>query len=700
LSSARTAVFRQPPAGVIALALYVAYAILLTWPLVLEPDRRIFGVTGDLTGGIAILRELADDYLNPFVPGRIEDFGAPDGRPVDWVINLLSAPGVAFRYLLAPPVGAVAAMNIYAVLGLVGSALAMFLFARKLTGSAGVGIVIGWAFGFAPQMVAQAREHPDFVHGWVLVLLAWRVLVFIEGPTRRNGLLASASCLLAFAWTPYYVLLAGVLYATVLVLGAARTAIGRRWRALGAYGWCMIGPVSFLAFAAAITFIKGESPAPARTLPELYMYSARSFEYMLPDAWNPLLGDLTAPYLDARRHGSYKGEQSLYLGLSLLALAAVSVVLALRQVLERSRSGVRARGSTSVVAVFAVVALAGVLFSAPPTAGALGFEVRMPSWYVYEVTTAWRVFARFGLVVMLAVCVLAAIGLAKVLTVRNATARAALLTLVGVVIVADLISVPPERTMRLDAPAVYVRLKSMAPGNAAEYPMAIRPFPGDYNELLFQDAHAKPLVNGYLDGSAGEARALTIAKLPPRAAAQGLALLGVRYVVVRKASPLLGPGLLPPDMSSRWFRILAEDSYAQVFRVDAAPGGSLVALTKGFDVDEGGFRWMTSAEGEIEVRAACDRCAGTLVFDAWSLGPEQEMVVQASQARVLERATLTPEKTRFRLPLRFRNRIVLRLSATPGPVPVRSVIPANPDPRSISIGLSNPPQFVPNSPSR
>jgi hypothetical protein len=205
-------------------------------------------------------------------------------------------------------------------------------------------------------------------------------------------------------------------------------------------------------------------------------------------------------------------------------------------------------------------------------------------------------------------------------------------------------------------------------------------------------------VNGYLDGSAAEARALTIAKLPPRAAAQGLALLGVRYVVVRKASPLLGPGLFPPDMSSRWFRMLAEDSYAQVFRVDAAPGGSLVSLTKGFDVDEGGYRWMTSAEGEIEVRAACDPCAGALVFDAWSLGPEQELVI-SSRARVLERTTLT-EKQRFRLPLRFRHRIVLRLAVTPGPVPVQSVIPANTDPRSISIGLSNPPSFVPDSQRR
>ena len=480
----------------------------------LEPGNRIFGVTGDLTGGIAVLREMTEEHLNPFARGRIEDFGAPDGRPVDWVVNLLSAPGVAFRYVLAFLVGPVAAMNVYTLLGLVGSAFAMFLFARKLTGSSGVALVVGWAFGFAPQMVGQAREHPDFVHGWVLVLLAWRTLVFIREPTRRNGLLASASCFFAFAWTPYYVLLAGVLYATVLTFGAAWTAVGRRWQALRPYAWCVIGPASFLIIVAAIVSIKGESPAPARNLLELYMYSARSFEYLLPDTWNPLFGDFTTSYLDVRRHGSYKGEQSLYLGLSLLALAAVAVGLQVREALVRRRTVGRGESWPSVVAVFAVVALVGVAFSAPPTAGAFGFEIRMPSWYVYEVTTGWRVFARFGLVVLLAVCVLAAIGLSRVATVRNATARAVVLALAGVVILVDLISIPPERTMRLDAPPVYARLKGLPPGNAAEYPMAIRPYPGDYNELLFQDAHGKPLLNGFSDGGAAEARALTLSKSP------------------------------------------------------------------------------------------------------------------------------------------------------------------------------------------
>jgi hypothetical protein len=691
-------VIRRAQGGAVAAAAYIVYAIWLTWPLVLAPDSRIFGVTGDVTGGIAILREMVEARVVPFAPGRIDDFAAPDGRAVEWAVNLLSAPGLAFRYVLAVPIGSVAAMNTYVVLGLVGSAFAMFLFVRTLTGSAAVAIMIGWAFGFAPQMVAQAREHPDFVHGWVLVLLAWRTVWFVEEPTRRRGLLASAAAVLALAWTPYYVLLGGVLYTSILVAGAVQTAIGGRWRALRTYAWCAVGPAVFLAFVGVIALLGAESSAPVRTLAELYTYSARSFEYMLPDASNPWLGDLTAPYLEQRRHGSYKGEQSLYLGLSLIALAAVAVALALRDAFFR-RAGDRPPNQALVVWVFAVVSVVGVAFSAPPTAGALGLEVRMPSWYVHEITPEFRVFARFGIVVLLATCVLAAIGLARLLTRTSDAVRIALLVLVGLVVVVDLASVPSERTTAISAPDVYRELRKMPEGRAAEYPMAIRPYPGDYNELLFQDAHGKPLINGFLDRSAGEARALTIAKLPPREAAKGLALLGVRYVLVRKQSPLLGPGLFPPDTSSQWFELLGEDDYAQVFRVDPEAGGSLVALTEGFDVDEGGYRWMTSDEGEIEVRAACDLCNGTLVFDAWTLGHEQELVVRAT-GRVIDRTTLNAAKTKIRLPLRFSRRITLGLSATPGPVPVQSVIPANPDPRSISVGLSNPPLFVMNPQSK
>jgi hypothetical protein len=503
---------------------------------------------------------------------------------------------------------------------------------------------------------------------------------------------------LAFIWTPYYVLLAGVLYAIILAVGAARIGLSRRWGALASYGWCAVGPGCFLLVVAAISLLGGHSPAAANPIVELYQYSARSFEYVVPDAWNPLLGDLTASYLEAHRHGSYKVEQSLYLGLSLLGLALVSVALALREVRQRRRSSPRVT-SPAVVAAFAAVAVVASIFSAPPTTDVLGFELRTPSWYIHEITTVWRVFARFGLVVMLGVCVLAAIGLASLLNGRNEKVRAALLAFAGVVIVVDLISIPPERTNRLDAPAIYARLQSLPPGLAAEYPMARAPYYGDYNELLYQDAHDKPLINGYDDDSPAAERVLALARLDPKTAAPTFALLGVRYIVVRKESPLLGPGLFPPDMSSRGFRLLGEDSYAQVFEIDAEPRGSLITFTKGFDQDEGGFRWMTSAEGGLEVRAACSPCEGSLVFDAWSFARKRTMVV-ASGSEVLMRATVTEKHKTFRVPVRFRDRLMLRVSVTPGPQSVRSVVPASHDLRSISVGLSYPPRFEPNSPLR
>ncbi len=38
---------------------------------------------GDLDGSIAHLRELVDGHHNPFGPGRIGDFNAPDGLESD-----------------------------------------------------------------------------------------------------------------------------------------------------------------------------------------------------------------------------------------------------------------------------------------------------------------------------------------------------------------------------------------------------------------------------------------------------------------------------------------------------------------------------------------------------------------------------------------------------------------------------------------
>ena len=79
------------------------------------------------------------------------------------------------------------------------------------------------------------------MHGWVLVLMVWRMLELVERPTLRNAIIAGCATAFAMWWTPYFILIGGAGWAalalTAIVVGLVR---GRALRRRGAllYRWC------------------------------------------------------------------------------------------------------------------------------------------------------------------------------------------------------------------------------------------------------------------------------------------------------------------------------------------------------------------------------------------------------------------------------------------------------------------------------
>src|SRR5207249_2374701 len=96
-------------------AVYLATAAAVTWPLVTHLDSAIFLAPGrplgDYTGVIAYLRELVESGQNPFLPGTLMNFNAPDGHPVPWALDILTFPRTGLLYLLTAAFGAVAAFG-------------------------------------------------------------------------------------------------------------------------------------------------------------------------------------------------------------------------------------------------------------------------------------------------------------------------------------------------------------------------------------------------------------------------------------------------------------------------------------------------------------------------------------------------------------------------------------------------------------
>jgi hypothetical protein len=671
----------QAVAASLAYALFAAY---LTWPLLAHLGSSVYMVTtsphgGDMSGTIAQLRELVEHRQSPFTPGRIHDLAAPEGMQIRWALNLETFPSTSLLYVLALVFGPTAAYGIFVLLGYVASGLAMFLFVKRLTTSAWIGVIAGWAFAFYPFAVATG-EHPNFIHGWVFVLVAWRFLRILEEPTARNGLWLGAATVLAMSWTQHFILLGGVWFAALVVggllVGIAR-AQGRRYlRAeLPAVGLV----AGFVLLMRQLLFSSGgDSTLPQNVLADIVNTAAHLPMYVVPPAHSVYRG-LTTSYLNAHHFNAV--EWTLYVGVTVLCLALLGVIAAFRH---------RLPGREDAFAlVIGAATLVAFIFSFAPKVEIVGKTIYLPSYVVFKTSSSWRLYTRFVIVVMVGLCILAALGLAWLSDRRNPRVRAAILVAATILVPLDLWDRPPDHIFRFRTDPIYHVLRAQPPGDVAEYPLRKTGFVGDYLDLYNQDAHGKPILNGYLPGPT-ERRALSISRLDDSRTASSLATLGVRYVLV---TPWRVDSNTPdPGRPGRGFRLLARDGYGSLYRLVARPA-PFVFERDGFWGPEGPpkaqFQWAGEAPVRLGIVAPCDDCSGILRFTAASFARPRRVGLVTSDGRRLSSLPVGLSARPLIFPLHFRHRTVVELVIEPGPQSIAETLHTS-DPRRVSIYIKNP----------
>jgi hypothetical protein len=667
-----------------ALLLYLAFAIFLTWPLVLHLGSSAYMVTasphgGDVSGTVAQLRELAEHHQNPFLPGRLHDFAAPEGMPIRWALNVETFSSMSLLYVLALLFGAVTAFALFTLSGFVASGTAMFLFTRRLTGSAWIALIFGWAFAFYPFALATG-EHPNFIHGWVFVLVAWRLLRLIEEPTARNGLWLGAATVLAMSWTQHFILIGGVWFAALVVgaflVGVARGQGARYVRAeLPAVGLV----AAFVLLMRQLLFSSGgDATLPQNVLADIVNTSAHLPMYLVPPA-HSIYGGLTTSYLDAHHWNAV--EWTLYVGIAVLCLAVLGVAAALLRRLPAKES--------AFALVVGAATLVAFVFSLPPKVELGGKTVYLPSELVFRTSSSWRLYTRFVIVVMLGLCILAALGLAWLSDRSDPRLRAAILAAATILVPLDLWDRPPDHIFRFSTDLTYHVLRAQPPGDVAEYPLRKAGFVGDYLDLYNQDAHGKPILNGYLPGP-NERRALSISRLDDSRTASSLATLGVRYVLV---TPWRVDSNTPdPGRPGRGFRLLARDGYGSLYRVVARPA-PFVFERDGFWGPEGPpkaqFQWAGEAPVRLGIVAPCDDCSGILRFTAASFARPRRVGLVTSDGRRLSSLPVGLNARPLIFPLHFRHRTVVELVIEPGPQSIAETLHTS-DPRRVSIYIKHP----------
>jgi hypothetical protein len=649
---------------VLATFVYLGFACYLTWPLVTDLSHSIYGAPGDPYGTLAYFRELIEHHYNPFLPGTISQFGAPAGVPISWPRNLASAPELATLYSLSVIFGAIPAYDIYALAGFTLTGVITFLFARRLTGNSWAALIAGWAFAFYPFADINGRGHPDNIQGWLLVLAVWRMVELMWHPTRRNGLLAGLAVTLCMWWSPYFILFGGVLYVTVTLV-----ALVSAWRGGGLRSVLMpqlIAALVVCVFLAGLGVLSttGEVEgigARTHSTQELEFYAARPLEYLLPDVKSPLFGSDTRPVLEGYPAAGEGIETTLYVGDTVLLLALVALAALIRRRLA-PRLG-------KVVLALSLIAAVGVVTSMSPVVRIFGVSVPFPSHFIAQITTTWRVYSRFVIVVMFALAVLAAVGLDALTRKRSRWVRIGVMVFATVVIPLDLWASQHGNVDKISTPGIYKTLARQPMGLVAEYPLAANSY-DNYSDLLFQSAYGKPLTGGYLEGSFQERLAYSLAVLSNPSTAPRLATLGVRYVVL-DATPASWGEWPAAGKPGAGFRLIAHEPYADLYIVTARPNSpALVAAGEGFGetlrTRAGAANWLEQSAGTINLAGTCSSCDGVLSMTLASYAQAHQVTILDEHGRVLGRGTVGAQ-ARVTLPLQFSRHTSIRLAATPGP---------------------------------
>ena len=364
-------------------------AIAATYPLIRHMTTHL---PADLGDPVLVAWILAWD-AEAFRHGAARIFDAPSFFPYlhtlvysehMFGVALFTAP---LQWLTAKPV---LVYNIAFIASFVQAGAGMYVLARALTGRRDAALLAALAYAFTPHRVAQFAHLPWLMTGW-LPLSLWALHRYFSTGALRYLLACAAAYVLQSLTGSYFTYFA--------LLPLAVVAMAETWRARPP----LRRTVAHLAAAALVCGAGAGAGGTAyygarkehdfrRSRSEIAAYSADLSDYF--HAHNHLTLWRYAPW------GS--GEHELFPGAIVLLLAATLLLG-------------RRRGSMTYVPIYVAIAAVTLVLSLGPQPAAWGHTAPFPGPYQLLLDyvpglDGLRAPARSGMIVVLALCVLAAYG--------------------------------------------------------------------------------------------------------------------------------------------------------------------------------------------------------------------------------------------------------------------------------------------------
>ena len=463
----------------LAVALYLLFALLYTWPLVLHPLSTIPAPNG-LDDSTLSLWTLAWDLdtlsRSPLalLTGRVFDANIfyPAPHALAYTDHLLLQAVLAWP-LYAVTGNATACFNAILIFSLVAGALAMFAFARAITGSASGALVAGLCWGFWPYHTAHLGDLP--LQSLYLLPLAFLCLHrVVAGRRLRDALLLGVISGAQVVSSISCAVVSGVAL-TVGAIGLL-VAVGR-WRSVSVLTRLMLAVVLCGLVVAPVMrpYLQVHRRGTAEVVPgALTPQPARLASFVTVTPSSAAYG--ASGWLRSSPPEAARPDQVLFVGFVVTALAAVGVW----------RSG-RYR-FRAVVWPLGAIAIVGFVLSLGP-----GIESRIATMFGDSVfgSQLARSPARFGTLVAFGLAGLASLGLGRL------TARRGLWVMVLVAAGLEYANLP---IVVVDAPSSRTETGRWLASAPAPGPVVYLPLAFDAKNASFMlDSlqHGRPILNGY-----------------------------------------------------------------------------------------------------------------------------------------------------------------------------------------------------------
>jgi hypothetical protein len=693
-------------------AAVVAFALLTvawTWPHPADLSGTVLGQGGDPLLGIRYLWALDQQGASPFTGVNDEYLGAPEGVPNSRAINVANAAFTGTLWLLGQLIGFVAAFNVYNLFCLFSAGVAGFVLLDRLRFGLGAATFGSYVLAFNPNHFEKALGHAPLAATWIFPVLLLGLVAFRRSRSARAAVVSGLLLALAFYLNSYLGLFALMLVFIWAIVdlwlrpaGTTLYAALRGYYFLAASWLVLMIPTALVWWADRRTTHAFEA-----SRVELAGGGASAHIYLLPSPRHPILGGPMRDWLQT----NLSWESTMFFGYTTLTLAVAGVVVAIGR-WRRSTLG-REEGVLVLFAVLLVI-VAGA-FSLPQKQAVGPIELPTPGYALAQITSLYRVYSRFGILVGLGLVLLAAYALSRLL--RNRRAAPALVAALLAVAAFELSvgTATVETLDELEAPAtaqelaefqgVPLPLTKLAPtpayvdwladrpgGIVADYPNDAQPY-GEWawKDQFLQMRHGHPLFQAAAEGTREAAIRSSTADLDHSQTAGILAAENVRYVVLHldRYEELGIP--VPSFLGCAFVQLTSsKETGAAIYEVKAPPLRRYAIASAGFyDPEPFAFapadvywQWMRSA-GRVYVRSASPG-AVFLTGGAASLKGTRRLDVRDEEGSIVTSWEILPKATFFRMVLTVKrgwNEFTFDVS---GPELMR----AEGDPRLVTIAVS------------